>query len=57
MEKIIHSLNERTSEIEQIMQYITDISEQTNVLALNAASETLVCLAQGLKSKIQKFNL
>jgi len=36
---IIRSLNERTSEISVIVDLINDISEQTNLLALNAAIE------------------
>lgn len=35
----IHSLNESTGKIEQVIDVIADIAEQTNLLALNAAIE------------------
>jgi len=35
----IHTLNESTSKIEQVISVIADIAEQTNLLALNAAIE------------------
>ena len=37
--KIIRALGERSIEIEQVLSVINDISEQTNLLALNAAIE------------------
>ncbi|MED3552747.1 methyl-accepting chemotaxis protein [Cytobacillus praedii] len=37
--KMIHSLNERSKEVRSILDVITGISEQTNLLALNAAIE------------------
>ncbi|GEN45071.1 methyl-accepting chemotaxis protein [Alkalibacillus haloalkaliphilus] len=36
---IIQSLNQRSKEVEKILDIINDISEQTNLLALNAAIE------------------
>ncbi|MET3682269.1 methyl-accepting chemotaxis protein [Alkalibacillus flavidus] len=36
---IIQNLNERSKEVEKILDIINDISEQTNLLALNAAIE------------------
>jgi methyl-accepting chemotaxis protein len=38
--KIINSMKERSSEIERIIEIITEISEQTNLLSLNAAIES-----------------
>lgn len=37
--KIIHGLGEKSSEIENIVELISNIAEQTNLLALNAAIE------------------
>lgn len=37
--KIIHGLGEKSSEIENIVKLISNIAEQTNLLALNAAIE------------------
>ncbi|WP_134686250.1 methyl-accepting chemotaxis protein [Brevibacillus migulae] len=39
IESVIHSLNERAKEIDVIINVITDISNQTSLLSLNAAIE------------------